>query len=133
MSHVPSTIEYAQRPVALIVGSNQSVSEASSELLTCGFAVISAGDFAAAKSLLLSHPPDVLITEIRLGEYNGLHLVLRGKSARPEMAALVYFEAPDVVLAREADGLGATVLGKPVLAGRHRARRDGRPRRCGRR
>src|SRR5688500_11415223 len=33
--------------------------------------------------------PLLLVTDLRLAEYNGLHLVLRGKSAKPDLAAIV--------------------------------------------
>jgi DNA-binding response OmpR family regulator len=74
-----------------------------------GFRVTTADNFHAAVERLRT-PPDLLIADIRLGEFNGLHLVLRGKSARPELAALVVSTADDPVLRLDAEQLGATFV-----------------------
>jgi DNA-binding response OmpR family regulator len=85
-----------------------------SRLTTRGFRVTVAETFAQAKPLLLSQPPSVLVTALRLGAYNGLHLVLRGKAVRPDMAALVTSTVDDVVLRADAEGMGATFIVTPV-------------------
>jgi two-component system response regulator RegA len=85
-----------------------------SVLSTRGFHVTVAETFAKANHHLSGHPPTVLVTEIRLGEYNGLQLVLRGKSLRPEMAAVVLSTVPDPVLQHDAEAMGATFVLKPV-------------------
>ena len=78
------------------------------------FEVTVAETFAKAKDRLNTRPPALLVTEIRLGEYNGLHLVLRGKAQRPSMAALVMSSMADPVLQTEAEAMGATFLVKPL-------------------
>jgi len=67
-----------------------------------GYRVRSARNFDEAKKLLAEDPPDILITDLRLGQYNGLHLVLRTRSNHPEMAALVTSRVADPVLEAEA-------------------------------
>jgi DNA-binding response OmpR family regulator len=62
--------------------------------------------FAAAK-LQLATVPDLLITEVKLGAYNGLHLALRAREAG--IPALVLGE-PDPVFERQAEQLGAEYL-----------------------
>ena len=42
--------------------------------------LVFANSYAGGKAQLTAHP-DVLITEIKLGEYNGLQLALRGQAA----------------------------------------------------
>jgi two-component system response regulator RegA len=79
-----------------------------------GFEVTVAETFAKAKDRLNTRPPALLITEVRLGEYNGLHLVLRGKAQRPTIAALVMSSLADPVLQSEAEAMGATFLVRPV-------------------
>ena len=71
-------------------------------LETAGYRVLSAGNFDEAKHLLAIESPDMLITDLRLGPYNGLHLVLRSRTDHPEMAALVTSRVPDAVLEAEA-------------------------------
>lgn len=83
-------------------------------LTACRFHVTVAETFTKAKERLSARPPEVLVTEIRLAEYNGLHLVLRGKSLRPDMAAIAMSSVPDPVLQADAEALGATFMLKPV-------------------
>jgi hypothetical protein len=62
--------------------------------------------FALAKVQVDFHP-DVLITELRLAEYNGLHLALRALSRG--IPAIVVGDA-DFVLERDAERLGVSYL-----------------------
>ena len=62
--------------------------------------------FAAARDGLATLP-DLLVSEVRLGAFNGLHLALRAH-ARGIPAIVV--GNPDVVLQREAEKIGATYL-----------------------
>ena len=103
-------------PSALVV--EPSLADAAfiaSVLAGTAFHVTMATDFREAKALLEERPPTLLITEIRLGAYNGLHLVLRSRTDSPETAALVTSEVRDPVLEREAESLGATFLSKPLV------------------
>jgi two-component system response regulator RegA len=84
--------------------------EAASSL---GFHVTVADTFQEALERLRV-PPALLIADIRLGEYNGLHLVLRGKAARRDLAAIVTSAVADSVLQNEAEQLGATFVMKPT-------------------
>jgi len=54
-----------------------------STLASLGFDVLVAESFKDAKRALLAARPSLLVTDIRLHEYNGLHLVLRGQAAWP--------------------------------------------------
>lgn len=62
-------------------------------------------DFRAARTVLLSRPPDLLITNLRLGAYNGLHLVLL--AGRSPTRCVVYATTDDLILAREVQAAGA--------------------------
>src|SRR5262249_40561382 len=77
------------------------------------FRVTVADTFQDAKAGL-QEPPALLVAEIRLGEYNGLHLVLRGKAIRNSMAAIVTSRVLDPVLQANAEELGATFVVKPT-------------------
>ena len=87
-----------------------------SSLTACRFHVTVAETFSKAKERMLAHVPQVLLTEVRLAEYNGLHLVLRGKAARRDLAAIVTSGVADQVLQAEAEQLGATFVLKPTTA-----------------
>ena len=71
-------------------------------LTEAGCAVMLVTSFAAGKARLEQHP-SILISEVRLGDYNGLHLALRAKSI--DIPSIVLGNA-DAVLEREAQRLG---------------------------
>lgn len=65
-----------------------------------------ADNFLAAQKLVqAAPPPDVVVTNVRLGPYNGIHLVLL--AAPKGVRCVVYAEDHDVVLARQAQEAGA--------------------------
>jgi DNA-binding NtrC family response regulator len=109
----------AARPVAVVTALvvEPTLSEALTIIATltaCRFQVTIAETFAKAKERITARPPEVLVTEVRLAEYNGLHLVLRGRSARNDLAAIVIDDTPDPVLQANADAMGATFMVKPI-------------------
>jgi hypothetical protein len=63
-------------------------------------------DFLSARSQLLASMPDLLVTNLRLEEYNGLHLVLLATS-EGVTRSLVHTDRPDPYLVREAQAIGA--------------------------
>jgi DNA-binding NtrC family response regulator len=62
----------------------------------------------------LAHMPDLLITDVRLGVYNGLQLVVRGRMINPALQAIVVTGYADQVVFREAVHLHAEHVEKPV-------------------
>jgi DNA-binding response OmpR family regulator len=85
-----------------------------SALTTAGFHVTVAEGFAEARTLLTSHRHSLLIAGMQLWDYNGLHLVLHGKSIRADMAAVITTRRPDPALESEAVQMGATVVAMPT-------------------
>jgi len=86
-----------------------------SMLSSAGFHVTAAASFAQARALLGGARPFALLyTALRLGMFNGLHLVVRGQCVQPAMAAIVTASAEDAMLQAEAEGLGATFVVKPT-------------------
>lgn len=85
-----------------------------SALTGAGFHVTAAESFAQAKQLLTPTTPSVLLTSLRLGGHNGLHLVVRGKGLQPNLAAIVTSSDVDAALRAEAEALGATFVVKPI-------------------
>ena len=83
-------------------------------LRDAGFDVVEAGSFNEARSLLSSLYPRLLITELKLGLYNGLHLAWLRHDQRPTGPTMVINESPDPVLEAEAAKLGCPYLLKPV-------------------
>ena len=98
----------------LIVEDDESTGMGLAELLEGeGYTVRVANRFEDAITILRTEPPDLLIADIRLGSFNGLQLVLRG---RPSVPAIVITGYDDPVLAETARTLGATYLVKPIDA-----------------
>ena len=64
-------------------------------------------DFRTARAHLFSQSYDWLVTNVRIGAYNGLHLVHLVDSARLPVRSLVYADRLDLYLARQAQWLGA--------------------------
>jgi len=62
----------------------------------------------------LAQLPDLLITDVRLGVYNGLQLVVRGRMMNRHLQAIVVTGYADQVVLREALHLHAEHLEKPV-------------------
>ena len=76
-----------------------------------GYEVVAVSTLHAAKHALVAEDPDLLITDVRLGAYNGLHLVV----ARPTpIPAIVITGFPDRVLEADARRMGAEFLVKPI-------------------
>ncbi len=61
----------------------------------------------AARQRVIAMPYDWLITNIRLQAYNGLHLAYLARMSHRPINILVYGDDSDLLLAREAQGLGA--------------------------
>ena len=83
-------------------------------LEAAGYQVRSARSFDEAKTLLAAERPHLLVTDLRLGQYNGIHLVLRSRCAYPDMAAVVTSRVADPVLEAEVHRLRAHFLLRPL-------------------
>jgi len=65
-------------PAILVVDEDADARTEIVDLLShAGYQVTSVGSFREATKVLSTDPPDLLITELRLGAFNGLHLVIR--------------------------------------------------------
>lgn len=83
-------------------------------LRRAGFSARASASFPDARRLLEEGPPpEVLVTDVRLGPYNGLHLVAVTRVEFPRTVAIV-IGGQDHVLEVEAAGLGARYLLAPV-------------------
>jgi DNA-binding response OmpR family regulator len=99
--------DWMQRPIVLVVAHSRGFADTLLPVLNPnGYQVVVADSFITGKQQLMRHP-QLLITELRLGEYNGLHLALRAQSEG--VPAIVIGDA-DPVLQRDAVGFGATYL-----------------------
>jgi DNA-binding response OmpR family regulator len=81
-------------------------------LIRAGYEVASASSFVKGRRAITEQAPDLLITDLRLGEYNGLQLVAAVPLGVPSIVVTGY---PDSVLAAEAQKLGAHYVTKPIV------------------
>ena len=72
-----------------------------------GFSVVACATFAEARAQITSRPIAALITDIRLEEFNGLHLVQLARSLQPHARLVVFSGFADPVLEAEAEIAGA--------------------------
>lgn len=102
----------ARPPQVLIVDDDPATRNGIAELLRmAGCRCIAVGSFVVARDLLKTSPPDVLVTDVRLGEHNGLQLIVG--SPHP-VRAIVISGFDDPVLKADALRAGATYIAKPV-------------------
>jgi DNA-binding NtrC family response regulator len=85
-----------------------------STLSKLGLDVAVAETFRDAKSRMAAMRPVLLLTSVKLHEFNGLHLVMRGRGWWPGLPSIVTTCVEDVVLRREAEELGATFMVLPT-------------------
>ena len=106
---------YAERPMSrkiLIVDDDEPTRAGLAMLLVeAGYDTISASTVPSAIKLLSEEHPDLLLVDIRLNEYNGLHLVAMRPNPIP---AIVLTGFADPAIEADARRLGAEFLLKPV-------------------
>ena len=83
-------------------------------LTAAGFSVRAADNYHEAKALLVATRPLILLTEVRLGAFNGLQLALRARAGTPKIPVVVLSAWHDKVLQRDAESTGATFAVKPL-------------------
>lgn len=80
-------------------------------LEAAGYVARGADSLKAARQAMADDPPDLLITDVRLGEFNGLHLAATNRTHVPVIVITGY---PDPVLEDVARSFGADFLIKPI-------------------
>ena len=83
-------------------------------LQDAGYDTVACERYLDAKGLLAASRPDLLLTDIRLGAYNGLQLGIYARDHHPGLAVIVLTGYEDPTLRDEALKSGAQFLVKPV-------------------
>ena len=79
-----------------------------------GYAATACRTFEQAHGMLLREAFDVLVTDVRLGDFNGLQLAVIARDKTPRIRIVVISGFDDPVLREEAANVGATYLMKPT-------------------
>jgi DNA-binding response OmpR family regulator len=85
-------------------------------LTRAGREVVACRTFDDAREQLLTEAFEVLVTDVRLGAFNGIQLAVIARSQAPDMKIIVFSGFDDPVLKEEVASLGARFLLKPVTA-----------------
>jgi DNA-binding NtrC family response regulator len=78
--------------------------------------VVAHDSFEEARKTLRTTSFDALITDVRLGAFNGLQLAVMARDAHPEIRLIVFSGFDDPVLRSDAEHIGAVYLVKPVTS-----------------
>lgn len=105
----------ARGTTALVVNTDTRVLQGfASALRGEGYSVLEATSFEDGKQLWTATKPDVLVVDIRLGQFNGLQLLMRARSDRPDLHAIITCPFADAVLEAETRRFGGTFLIRPI-------------------
>jgi len=83
-------------------------------LRDAGHHVTGAATYDAAKRLLAVSAFDLLITDVRLRSFNGLHLVMHTHADHPETAVIIITGYDDPLIELEANRYHAELVRKPI-------------------
>jgi DNA-binding response OmpR family regulator len=83
-------------------------------LRTEGYEVTPATTYEDAKNLLSIGSYDLLVTDVRLRSFNGLHLVMKTRDELPDMAVIIISGYDEPLLELEAGRYGAQFVRKPI-------------------
>ena len=98
----------------LVVATNPEALDPMSQLWRSGYDIQFANGFDAAVRMLERMGPDLLVSEVRLGSYNALHLVIRSHRTHPKMRSILVDRAHDPVTEVDAIREGAVYLVQPT-------------------
>lgn len=99
--------------ILVVDADQQALSGTITVLANAGYAVTPASAFTDAKKEL-GRRPDLVIADVRLGEFNGLHVLARARHENPHCRAILTHAVMDPVLEAEARRFGAVYMVKPM-------------------
>lgn len=106
------------RMPVLVVGEDDATRALRVEaLVRAGFAALPVASFLEARDVLMDVEPEALVTDVHLGDYNGLHLVAIAQVEHPRATSVV-IGPRDPSLQTESYHLGARYLVEPADAER---------------
>ena len=99
----------------LVLDDDEHALEGMVELVrAAGHDVTAAATYDAAKQLLAVTQFDLLVTDVRLRSFNGLHLVMQSRTDSPDMAVIIITGYDDPLIDLEAHRYHAELIKKPI-------------------
>lgn len=102
-------------PILLVDDDPAALSGLAALLREHGYSIRYAASFQEAKDLLTSEAHQMLITDVRLGPFNGLQLVAHARLHNPGLPVIVVTGFDDPVISEDARRLGALYISKPIV------------------
>jgi DNA-binding response OmpR family regulator len=110
-------IQGVQLKRALIVDDDRQLSALTERwLMAAGYDVVVSNDFSEGRMQIQVRKPDVVVADVRLGEFNGLQLGWLAREVRPDVHLVIISGWDDCVLRRDVTSLGAAFVQKPFQA-----------------
>jgi DNA-binding response OmpR family regulator len=103
-----------KKATVLVVEGNTGLGSLVEPLRKAGYRAVGTASFETARHLLRTQWYDLLITDLRLAAYNGLHLVFHSRAVNPATTAIIVAAIPDDSSEIEARRLGAYYFAKPA-------------------
>jgi two-component system response regulator PilR (NtrC family) len=100
--------------ILVVDGKTRELASLVESLRNAGYGAVGADTFETARRMLHTQWYDLLITDLRLAAYNGLHLVFHSRVLNPAATAIVLSPIPDVSIEGETRRLGAHFVAGPV-------------------
>jgi len=106
-------VKHPAGTILVVESDPRELSQTISTLQAAGYQVAGATRFEEAKRVLADAMPSLLIVGVRLGAYNGLHLIVRSRVDHPNLTAILTSDSLDPVLKAEAERQHAVYLLRP--------------------
>ena len=105
---------YRATKILIVDTDPRTVRELGAALRGEGWEALEATSYEEARRLWTSERPPMLIADIRLGQFNGLQLLLRARADRPDVTGVITSAIPDKVLEADTRRFGGTFVVKPL-------------------
>jgi len=103
------------RALVILVNADRRALRHTEALLSeAGHLVATIWSFAEAKKVLDSVIPDLLVADVRLGAFNGLHLAIRSRHEHPDIPVIITNEHADAITEAQALQYGAQFVAAPL-------------------
>jgi DNA-binding response OmpR family regulator len=100
--------------IVLVNAERKTLQQSEAILSEAGYLVAAVSSFEEAIKLLNSVSPDLLVADVRLQGYNGLHLAIRCRRDHPDTPVIITHRSPDRMYEAEAARHGAAFVADPV-------------------
>jgi DNA-binding response OmpR family regulator len=106
-------VEGAMSQILVVSNDHTQLVQTVSILRGAGYHARGASTFEDASRLLKHRPPDLVIADECLGDFNGLHIIMRARARHPDVLAIVTSPVKSRGLEADARSLNVECMLKP--------------------